>query len=414
MGNDLHSTILTVLPYVLQLGGLTFAVFADNYILRRRRRYLFIVVILVTGLIGVDLYQSGEDKTFFMTTLTSVYGYSVRPAIIVLFIHIVHESKRNWYLWLLVVINMLIYLTSFFSDIAFSNRDNSFRRGPLGYTAFIISGGLLIYLVFLTFREYRHIRRAEVSIPLIVTAMVVLATVADLNIYGSYPISFLTATVISCCVFFYIWLHLQFVREHEHALMAEQRIKIMVSQIQPHFLYNTLSTIQALCHMDPEKAADTAEKFGMYLRQNIDSLSQESLIPFDKELEHTRTYADIEMTRFPSIKVKYNIEVSDFEIPSLTIQPMVENAIRHGVRVREEGRVSVTTKKDGENVIIIVEDNGKGFDPSETKDDGREHIGLKNVKGRIEKLCGGTMVIDSTIDVGTKITITLPLKKKID
>lgn len=411
MGRDAQSIILMVLPYILQLGGLTFAIFADSYIHKKRRLYFFVVIILIVGLIGIDLYQAG-DTTEFFRTLTSVYGYSARPALIVLFISIVHDSKKNWIFWLIVAANTLIYMTSFFSNIAFSNKDNHFERGPLGYTAFVVSGVLLVFLMVLTFKEYISIHKAEAMIPLIVCLLIVLATFADLNFSGDYPITFLTATVVSCCVFFYIWLHLQFVREHERAMKAEQRIKIMVSQIQPHFIYNTISTIQALCLINPEKASETAEKFGMYLRQNIDSLAQEGLIPFDKELEHTRTYADIEMMRFPKIKVNYIIEENDFDLPALTVQPMVENAIRHGVRIREEGRVTVTSRREGENIVITVEDNGKGFDPTEKKEDGREHIGLSNVQGRIEKVCGGTMTIESVYDVGTRITITIPVKKK--
>lgn len=112
----------------------------------------------------------------------------------------------------------------------------------------------------------------------------------------------------------------------------------MMSQIQPHFLFNTLSTIQALAETDAEKASKVIEEFAMYLRQNIDSLNQESLISVKKEIEHTRIYSDIERVRFPSLKIDYEIEDVDYLIPPLTIQPLVENAIRHGVRGKKNGR----------------------------------------------------------------------------
>ena len=99
---------------------------------------------------------------------------------------------------------------------------------------------------------------------------------------------------------YYIWLHLQFVREHENDLKAQQRIQIMMSQIQPHFMYNTLATIQALCLSDPQKAFDTTALFSAYLRDNIDSLSKSDLIPVHKELQHTKIYTDIEMIRYTS------------------------------------------------------------------------------------------------------------------
>ena len=207
---------------------------------------------------------------------------------------------------------------------------------------------------------------------------------------------------------FYIWIHLQFVREHEEDLKARQRIQIMVSQIQPHFLYNTLSTIQAMCVTDPMGAKDTIEKFGIYLRQNIDSLSQAELIPVQKELEHTHIYAEIEMVRYENVMVEFNTPDLGFSLPTLTIQPLVENAIRHGVRIRENGLVTVRTRKKEGYHEIVVEDNGKGFDTGLIAHFDEEHIGLKNVRERIEKLCGGSMHIESCIGEGTVITIHIP------
>ena len=214
--------------------------------------------------------------------------------------------------------------------------------------------------------------------------------------------------MVSASLFYDIWLHTQFVREHELALMAEQRIQIMMTQIQPHFLYNTLSTIQALCLSDPEKAAIVTEKFGTYLRRNLNSLNISDLIPLSQELEHTRTYAEIEMIRFPRISVIYEIEDEDFSLPALSIQPIVENAIRHGVRIRSDGLVTVSTKFCPEGHLITITDNGKGFDPRSVNDDDRPHIGISNVRERIEKMCGGSLTIRSFPDAGTTVTILIP------
>jgi sensor histidine kinase YesM len=198
------------------------------------------------------------------------------------------------------------------------------------------------------------------------------------------------------------------VREHENALKAEQRIKIMMSQIQPHFLYNTLTTIQSLCLTNPQKAFETTGKFGSYLRNNIDSLNRSELITVEKELEHTRVYADIEMLRFPKISVEYHIEAADFCVPALTIQPLVENAIRHGVRDVDRGLVEVSTKQTEGGNIIIISDNGVGFDTNIPFSTDKDHIGIKNVSERIKSMCGGTLSIDSKLGEGTVITITIP------
>ena len=220
--------------------------------------------------------------------------------------------------------------------------------------------------------------------------------------------------MIISCVAYYIWLHLQFVREHEEALVAGQRMQIMMTQIQPHFLYNTIATIRALCRRDAEKAGDVAEKFGDYLRQNLDSLNIVGLIPFQKELEHTKIYAEIEMVRFENFRMEYDIRDDDFLVPPLTVQPLVENAIRHGVRIREEGIVRVSAWREGNSFEVMVQDNGVGFDIGGIDSADSSHIGIRNVRERIETMCGGTLKVESVFGEGTKVTISLPISKEAE
>ena len=203
-------------------------------------------------------------------------------------------------------------------------------------------------------------------------------------------------------------------REHERALRAEQRIQIMMTQIQPHFLYNTIATIRALCRRDAEKAGEVAEKFGDYLWQNLDSLNIVGLIPFQKELEHTKIYAEIEMVRFDTIRVEYDIRDDRFKLPPLTLQPLVENAIRHGVRIREEGIVRVSTRQAEACHEIVVWDNGTGFDVNKIDAAEGSHIGIRNVRERIEGMCGGTLKVESTIGEGTTVTMTIPIQEKVE
>ncbi len=241
------------------------------------------------------------------------------------------------------------------------------------------------------------------------TLLVAGAVVIDSEIreMEKLPISALTMAIIVSCVFYFFWIHMQLVDQHERDLLAEQRIRIMMSQIRPHFLYNTLSTIQALCLTDPKEAHEITGKFGKYLRMNLNSLEQPELIPFEQEIRHTKIYAEIEMVRFPNISVEYEIGYSDFCLPALTVQPMVENAIRHGVRNREKGTVTVTADKTDNGVVISVVDNGVGFEVNNIRSEG-DHIGIRNVRERIEKMCGGTLEVKSIPGAGTTVVITLP------
>ena len=117
----------------------------------------------------------------------------------------------------------------------------------------------------------------------------------------------------------------------------------MVSQIRPHFMYNALSSIAALCKLDPDTAYDATITFSDYLRGNMDSLKQTAPIPFEKELEHLKKYLHIEKMRFGNkLNIVYDICATDFEIPQLTVQPLAENAVKHGIskkkkRIKESG-----------------------------------------------------------------------------
>ncbi len=408
---SIQAVILILAPLGLQLFGMSFAVLTDRYLQKKHRRDLLIIAALLLCLVAQNLLETRlmQGDHVFARTLTAIAGYSIRPLVLLLFLRIVSPQNSHWLGWLLVGINAAVHLTALFSPICFTiTADNSFCRGPLGYTCHGISMLLLLNLMSLTIREYRHDRKQGLWIPLLNALLVVAAMAADTLLTVSLPISFLTVTMVSCCVFYYVWLHQQFVRRHERDLMAEQRIQIMMTQIQPHFLYNTLSTIQALCAIDPAKAVEITGKFSSYLRQNLNTLEFPGLISFEKELEHTRSYADIEMVRFPNIRVEYAIEDSGFSVPPLTVQPIVENAIRHGVRIREEGIIRVSAYQTEEGHEILISDNGVGFDVQTLGQNEGTHIGLKNVKERIETMCGGSVTVESRIDEGTRVTICIP------
>ena len=396
---------------------MTILVAVDPYIKKENRyRFLMIVVCVAFLLIEPQISNSFGDVLYkshpvFWYTLTSVLGYSIRPLVLVLYIRIMGVERGKKILYGLFAVNALIHMTAFFVPWVFFIDDNlAWHRGPLGYTSFVISFVLDMWLLIGAAVKYSGLRRRESIVPMLISIAVIIAVYLDVRLYFLPGVSFLTVAMTESCVFFYIWLHLQFVRQHEAALKAEQRIRIMVSQIQPHFLFNTLTTIQALIDIDPEKASEVVEKFAMYLRQNIDSLNQAKLIPVKSEIEHTRTYSDIEKVRFPSIRIDYEIEDDDFLLPPLTIQPMVENAIRHGVRGKKHGWVSVSTYREDGYHVISIRDNGKGFDLDamieETEKGG--HIGVKNVRDRIIDMTGGTFSMESEIGEGTSVTIRIP------
>ena len=183
----------------------------------------------------------------------------------------------------------------------------------------------------------------------------------------------------------------------------------MISQIQPHFLYNTLTAIYRLCATDTALAQKTIQDFSAYLRTNMDSIRSTAPIPFAKELAHTKTYLEIELLRFGDIlNVEYDISVMDFDIPALTLQPIVENAVKYGIRSREDGgTVTISTKRENGTIYLIVHDDGMGFDVDQKKNDGKSHLGIENTRKRLRQMMGGELIIDSRIGAGTTVTIMI-------
>lgn len=192
--------------------------------------------------------------------------------------------------------------------------------------------------------------------------------------------------------------------------LSESRINVMVSQIQPHFLYNSLNSIYHLCEMDGEKAQQAISDFSDYLRGNLDSLKVSRPVPFETELKHLQNYLALEQIRFEDeLKVVYDIQESDFLLPALSVQPLVENAVKHGVgKAQKGGTITITTRRVGDVYEVIVKDNGVGFDLLELKQDGRSHVGIENVRQRVQSMCNGELIIESEIGKGTRAVIRIP------
>ena len=192
--------------------------------------------------------------------------------------------------------------------------------------------------------------------------------------------------------------------------LQESQISIMLSQIQPHFLYNTLNSIYQLCETNPMRARSMVNFFAEYLRNNLSSLEEPGLISFETELSHIKTYLEIEKIRFEdSLEIEYDIKCVDFSLPVLTVQPIVENAVKHGTsKKRGGGKVTISTDENKESHIIRVFDTGCGFDPSKPKDDGKRHVGIENVRQRLFNMCGGSLSIESEVGKGTLATIIIP------
>ena len=192
------------------------------------------------------------------------------------------------------------------------------------------------------------------------------------------------------------------------AELKESRVAIMLSQIQPHFIYNTLGTIERMCLKDPQKAIELVRNFSLYLRGNFSELDSVTPIRFTEELKHVEYYVNIEKVRFPDMTIEYEVEATEFVLPALSVQPLVENAIKHGLmRLETGGTVVIRSYETPTHFCVEVKDDGAGFDPDLPIDE-KKHVGLRNIRGRLKAMVDGELILESKPDAGTKAVILIP------
>ena len=192
------------------------------------------------------------------------------------------------------------------------------------------------------------------------------------------------------------------------AELKDSRISIMLSQIQPHFIYNTLGTIERMCLKDPEKAFHLVRNFSLYLRGNFSELNSVTPIRFAEELKHVEYYVNIEKVRFPDMSIEYHVEATEFVLPALSVQPLVENAIKHGLmRLETGGTVLIHSYETPEHFCVEVKDDGVGFDTS-VPIDRKKHVGLHNIRGRLKAMMDGDLLLESKPGEGTRAVIMIP------
>ena len=193
--------------------------------------------------------------------------------------------------------------------------------------------------------------------------------------------------------------------------IAQQRASVMVLQMRPHFICNSMMSIYYLCDQDPEKAKQVTLDFTTYLRKNFAAIASENTIPFKDELEHTRAYLAVEQAQFEdSLFVHFDTPHILFRVPPLTLQPIVENAVKHGMKsCNDPIHISVITRQTNTASEIIVKDDGPGFNPI---DDNEPHIALNNIRQRLELMCKGKLEITMRENGGTSVKVTIPVSDR--
>lgn len=393
-----------------------------NLLLKKNKRkdeihlmvFLFFTVIhFSTYLAFTFLKGQYASESFILGFYTTFYIFN-NAEILLFFIYVLSylemsgKNKNIFFIINLALFGVFVILdvVNIFTGMFFNGDGGTYNRNKL----MIISQSyqLVMFAITLVITLFNNKLVVREKIAFAFYCLIPLVAIILQNQFKGYAIAYLSIIVAIEVLFFFVNVSKNIQLAQEQEKNKDAQIRIMMSQIQPHFVYNALSSISTLISINPTKAQKALDSFTEYLRHNLASLTATKLIPFEDELKHIKTYVSLEEIRFNDrINVEYDIYVKDFYVPPLSLQPIVENAIKHGILKKlEGGKVILQTYETDNAYIVEISDDGVGFDATNFKDEDNKHFGINNIKHRIENMCNGDIIIDSEINKGTKVTVT--------
>lgn len=410
-------SILVGSALMLALLGLGGAIIMPG--IDRWSKYFFTVYFLSLALYaGFSLI---EEFSYMYPSMRSIQAASIYIDTLIasvlmplMTVYLIHCCGENWrqsglfrvmaLLW--IVFFIMLNTTPFTSWFYYVTPDNQLLRGPMyPLMLTVLVAMMLLNLVAVIRCRNRLSKRCYIAF-LVGLLPMVIAMFIHFFIFVFELLSI--AIVISALSMFAIILSDQIVQYlHQQREIAHQRTNIMVLQMRPHFIYNTMMSIYYLCKQNPDLAQQVTLDFTTYLRKNFTAIASEDPIPFTAELEHTRAYLAVEQAQYDDmLVVDYDTPVTNFRLPPLTLQPIVENAVKHGMDPDGEPlRISIRTRHTDYGGEIVVTDNGRGFNPNDNSDPG---IALNNIRQRLEMMCGGSLSITPGYCGGTVVTVRIP------
>ena len=275
----------------------------------------------------------------------------------------------------------------------------------------------IVYVLLLLVFSGVYFKRKNIKQSILVLAIVIQAVIAAIIEYTNALTGYTNAITALCMLEYYIYLSLIYQQEMREIIaqkeldIAKSNLLVLRNQIQPHFIYNTLSIIRSLARRDGKMAVQCIDTFSKYLKSHIGAIQKADLVLFENELENVKVYLSLVQIDYTNkVEIVYDLEVTDFLIPPLSLEPIVENAVDHGIS-RGGGKLTISTREDKENgtVTVIIADNGTARNDKDIEEYTPIHngIGLENTRKRLALQCSGTLDLNIT-DSGAAVTIVMP------
>lgn len=400
--------------------------------LKNRASRIFYTKMLVSAcmIVFFDLsFIHGPEKVDAFNVICRSLAYIGIYAVYVLYMMYIKEQINSkvdkakrvpyWITNLSVCVGIggaMLWILSFFSPVfeELNESESGFSRifviGHLG-------GFILIFISVVLLIKYRSVLGQRgtmvlMSMPVLMAAATLLEPVAQ-GIELRYPAAVLEFLI----VYTQHHMDLELKQEREEAEGLRNRLSLSAGRMKSHFLYNVLTTIYYLCETNPKEAQSAVGTFSEYMKSTLEAIEKQELVPFSWELNEIRNYLTLEKIRFDEkLRVEYDIEYDDFMIPPLTVQPLVENAIRHGIGGKPEGgTVQIISRQlsDG-GAQVRIKDDGVGFDVAGILGSDMEKHDIPNLRERLRVEVDGELTITSAPDKGTTAIITIRPQDVLD
>lgn len=349
-----------------------------------------------------------------LRNISAAIEYILRPFVIMIEIMIILPSRAKLKSLSAIpaVINLIVYSTAFTeSKIAYTiTPDNHFSQGPLGNTVVFVQLFYVVELLFISVKYFRKLTNGKTAIVILIFTQAVITSILEaFDIIGDCT-NFITALAI---LEYYIYLSAIYQEDMRNTIvekdleLEKEKMLLLRNQIHPHFIYNSLSIIRSLAKRDSERAVASIDSFSVYLKAHIGAIENDELIDFEKELENVTVYLElVRADRSRKLDVIYDLKVRDFMIPPLSLEPIVENAVNHGIS-REGGEITVCSFEDDDSYVVTIADNGTAKNMPADNMPFHMGVGIENTRKRLELHCGGTLEMDMR-DTGTTVTVKIP------
>ena len=353
-----------------------------------------------------------------LRTIVSIIDYIIQPLYVLIELMLIVPDIKHKVLYSIpTIINTILYATAPFTNGLVFKIDycNRFKRGPLGQTIYCVTAFYLIVLVLVSIRSFKDNNRKK---GILLFFLILISLLSMYLEFRNWIPGYIDEVSALSILIYYIYLVVTYQQELRESIaekelkIAQDRISILQEQIRPHFIFNSLNVIRALIKRDPARAVEGIDHFSDYLRAHVYALKSSDVIPFEEELANVKAFIALVQPSYDDpIDITYDLKATDFTLPPLSLEPIVENAVKHGIG-SDGGFIKISSELTDENEYIIRVVNSRlGKVDYTEKERARLGVGYENTKTRLALQLNGRIEFHQS-DEDTTVEIIIPQKSE--